>query len=293
MDEPTDIQVAILAEDQLAAERWSKALQGLPFLVWRPGDALRANTRFDVIITDQVSYDVRERGAISEFWEKYATDAAVIRVHAPGPADLHLEADVTDRELRLACRLLALVTRLRRQDRAQTAIRSQLLQQALTDPLTGLPNRRAWDQRLHQALGAPAGSKAPLCLAIVDLDRFKQLNDQFGHIVGDRILQETGKALVSGLRMGDLVCRLGGDEFGLLLAVPDPDAARQVIQRVRNRIPHCLSQAGLPAVTASAGLAVATPQGPASEADISALLSQADVALQRAKRAGRDRTEVA
>ncbi len=124
---------------------------------------------------------------------------------------------------------------------------SQLTDMASTDALTGLPNRRAWETSLQQALDEDQS----VALAMLDFDHFKEFNDTYGHPAGDRLLRETAAAWREELRAGDLVARLGGDEFALLL--PDCNAANalEVVERLRLRIPS--------EQTCSAGIATHVP----------------------------------
>jgi diguanylate cyclase (GGDEF)-like protein len=215
----------------------------------------------------------------------------VIRVGVEGTGDVRLPADASDREIELACQLLAEVVRLRRKDHALTRSRKRLVEQALSDPLTGLPNRRAWDRALEEQVAAAGSPGTRLCLAILDLDHFKRVNDAQGHAAGDDVLRAAGEAIAGGLRESDFVARLGGDEFGLLLRARDEAMGRAVVDRVRQSIPLRLSQSGTHRVTASAGFAL-TPSGamtsPLPCPD--ALFRAADTALSQAKRQGRDRT---
>ncbi len=177
----------------------------------------------------------------------------MVRIGSDGPADVRLSADCSDRELALACQLLAQIVRLRRRERQAAEIRRELSVQALSDALTGLPNRRAWDLALTERAGAAAGGARQLCLAILDLDHFKQINDIHGHLAGDEVLRATGQGVYDNLRQDNFVARLGGDEFGLLLWVPDNAVALAVIERVRTALPGHYQRAGLPGLTASAG----------------------------------------
>ena len=200
--------------------------------------------------------------------------------------DLPLPADISTRELLLACRLTGRISRLQRQLDAEAALRRRFRDEAMTDSLTGLPNRRAWDEVLQQRL--TADGKQTVCLAILDLDHFKQINDVHGHFVGDQVLRQTGETAVASLRQDDFVARLGGDEFGLLLAVHDETVARSVVERLRTALPISLATNGLPVVTASAGYSVASRNvRPTPDA----FLASADEALRLAKQHGRDRTE--
>jgi diguanylate cyclase (GGDEF)-like protein len=159
-------------------------------------------------------------------------------------------------------------------DRADLLAR--LTEIALTDELTGLPNRRAWDRHLEEAIRAAE----PVCVAVLDLDFFKSYNDDHGHQAGDRLLKEAAAAWRAQLRATDALARYGGEEFAVLLRGDDLQAARRVVDRLRVATPRGQS--------CSAGIA----RREAGE-DGAALLRRADDALYRAKRAGRDRSVVA
>ena len=152
----------------------------------------------------------------------------------------------------------------------------QLTEFALTDELTGLPNRRAWDEQLEQALREPD----PICVAILDLDHFKSYNDDHGHQAGDRFLKEAAAAWRAQLRPGDTLARYGGEEFVVLLHEDELDTARGVVDRLRAVPPRGQS--------CSAGIARRGDGETATD-----LLGRADHALYEAKRAGRDRSLIA
>ncbi len=159
---------------------------------------------------------------------------------------------------------------------------------ATTDPLTGLPNRRALDALLA---GLPARRRAEdgLAIVMVDLDRFKDLNDRHGHPAGDGVLRAVAGVLARGLRTGDLAARYGGEEFAIVLRGASVPRAVEVAQRIRSAVAELPPAAlGVPeGVTISAGVAIAAPDEPAGE-----LLRRADQALYAAKRGGRDRVEI-
>jgi diguanylate cyclase (GGDEF)-like protein len=159
--------------------------------------------------------------------------------------------------------------------------------QAITDPLTGLPNRRGWDQQLAARIDDRRTRDVPLCLAVFDLDLFKAINDQHGHACGDAVLRTTGRALADSVRDGDLVARLGGDEFALAFRAGDLNTAQGVVERVRRAVEAGVAGGGLPAVTASAGFSLAVA-GTRNEAN--KLFEAADAALRRAKKSGRNTT---
>ena len=163
-----------------------------------------------------------------------------------------------------------------------------LLQAANQDELTGLCNRRLFNEKLASATAAHVGERcALLCL---DLDRFKQVNDRFGHAGGDALLREVGRRLSCVVRSGDVVARLGGDEFTVLTYGPAPDwSAEQLAQRVLAAFaaPFALGGESL-AIHGSIGIATY----PEHAADAAGLLRCADAALYAAKQAGRGRYQV-
>jgi diguanylate cyclase (GGDEF)-like protein len=288
MNESFSAEILILLDDPTKARRLATMLDGPQVRVWLAAGEVPDAVRLDLILTDRLPSEAasREAGGPPE-----RDSPGVIRIGVDGAADVHLPADVAPRELRLACRLLSEVVRLRRRERAHNRLRRQLAEEAQTDPLTSLPNRRAWEEALRQRADATWGEGRRLCLAILDLDLFKPINDAEGYAAGDDLLRAVGKGISESLRTDDFVARLGGDEFGLLLGVPDAAAARAAVDRVRGAIPSGLAKVGKPAVTASAGFHVAPrADSPALLPSPDAMFAAADSALRAAKRQGRDRT---
>lgn len=152
---------------------------------------------------------------------------------------------------------------------------SELSDMASTDELTGLPNRRAWTQRLDEAM--KNGDR--FTIAVFDLDRFKDYNDTYGHPAGDLLLKETTAAWRDALRTGDLLARIGGEEFGLLMEV-SANHAQEAIERLCGLVPRGQS--------CSVGVA---SRRPGESAD--SVFARADAALYEAKLAGRDRITAA
>jgi len=147
---------------------------------------------------------------------------------------------------------------------------------ARTDELTGLANRRAWEEELRRELDRARRHKHPVCVALLDLDRFKDYNDEHGHPTGDTLLHEAATAWRLHLRVTDVLARYGGDEFAALLPDCPPHEALKVITRMRKGTPD--------RQTCSAGVACWNGSERAEE-----LVGRADAALYDAKRAGRDR----
>jgi diguanylate cyclase (GGDEF)-like protein len=189
------------------------------------------------------------------------------------------------REIATACRLLGEVVRLRQRLQRSQSEHDQALLEARTDPLTGLPNRRAWGELLA-GLSPPDVVAADQCVAIVDLDHFKEVNDRHSHAIGDAVLRSVAHALRAGLREQDFVTRLGGDEFGIVLIRLEEPEAGLVLERVRQRVWRAGNAGSLPPCSASIGYCVSSHL-PNASAD--ALMQAADQALGRAKSEGRNR----
>lgn len=156
------------------------------------------------------------------------------------------------------------------------------------DELTGLLNRRAGLARLEEEIARSRRHDTPLCVAIGDIDHFKQVNDHHGHGVGDRVLQGAAEVMQHALRRYDVLARLGGEEFLMILPDAPLPQAQQGLERLRRRLAQAvLTSAGL-TLTLSTGIAAFAP-GETSHA----LLERADQALYRAKTEGRNRTRIA
>ncbi len=155
---------------------------------------------------------------------------------------------------------------------------------ARTDPLTGLPNRRAFLDLLAAQIEYHRRRDEPLSIAYFDCDRFKQVNDRLGHEAGDRCLLLVGTALSEGLRRSDYPCRIGGDEFAALFPSTASGDAALVMERLRARLARTLASAGFP-VTVSVGVieVIDFDAGP------EALLTEVDSVMYQAKRTGGNR----
>lgn len=161
---------------------------------------------------------------------------------------------------------------------------------SLTDELTGLPNRRAFLRRLEDEVGRVHRYGFPLSLAVIDLDRFKEINDKHGHAAGDEVLRCYAKNILSIFRHHDLVARYGGEEFAVLLPNTDREGSLRALSKVQKRAAEThiqIDDMPMPVPPFSAGLAVYQPgETPNS------LIKRADNALYRAKRMGRNRVEL-
>lgn len=187
-----------------------------------------------------------------------------------------------------------LLAELRTTNQALSADRDEFLVASLTDGLTGLANRRHFDRTLARDWERSRRDGTPLAFIMLDLDRFKDFNDRYGHMAGDDCLRAVADAISDTVsRGGDFAARYGGEEFVVLLPDTDARGASLIAERIRDAvaergIPHASSRAGV--VTLSAGVASVTPdaQVPSSQS----LVDAADEALYEAKDRGRNRVVV-
>jgi diguanylate cyclase (GGDEF)-like protein len=192
------------------------------------------------------------------------------------------------------------VLKFARYDYVEETAQRQLLESALRDGLTRAFNRRYFLQRLGAEIRFADRHRQPLALLLIDLDHFKQINDEFGHPVGDQVLRRMVDVLGQTLRAEDVLARYGGEEFAILARGIVVSNAVQMGERLRKRVAGIsIDHAGKPlSLTASVGVAVFPFDGeasdPAQAADDTAqqLIARADAALYRAKNGGRNRVEV-
>lgn len=164
--------------------------------------------------------------------------------------------------------------------------------EAMTDPLTGVLNRRGFEHGAQKILEEHSDASKSVCLLIVDIDRFKQINDNFGHLFGDKVIRAVAETLKSRVRGQDSVARLGGDEFAVLLADTDMPGACSVAEHIRQTIEECKifphgKKKPIGGVTISIGVALYS-----SDAGLVGLLDQADKALFVSKKQGRNMASV-
>ncbi len=168
---------------------------------------------------------------------------------------------------------------------------SRLALLATTDPLTGIGNRRRMTEQINLELERARRFRHPLTLLMVDIDHFKQINDQYGHEAGDRAIVAVSRALASGVRSIDMASRFGGEEFVLLMPETDVEVAGYAAERLRADVAALAivsDERERIALTISIGVAQADPDGAAPDS-MSSLLIRADKALYRAKHEGRNR----
>lgn len=185
-------------------------------------------------------------------------------------------------------RVIERTSELREQIAVREQVEAKLQHQVMHDPLTGLPNRLYLRDRIERAIaGLRRNPDRRFALLYLDIDRFKLFNDSLGHLAGDEVLREVSRRLAQCIREPDLVARLSGDEFAILLEdAPEPRTACKVAQRVQVALQRPMQIGGRELQTsASIGIAISNERYTSTDA----LLHDADVALYRAKSAGRQR----
>jgi two-component system cell cycle response regulator len=200
-----------------------------------------------------------------------------------------------DQLIALALRLLRLLSLKQQADRLRLSVADRL-RLAMIDPLTGLHNRRYGLARLQSIAEAAQTSGAIFAVLVADIDQFKSVNDRFGHAVGDAVLVQVAERLRQNLRAGDLLARIGGEEF--LIALPDIALAeaRGLAERlcsIMSDAPFDIGQGRALPVTLSIGLAISEGgSAPAHLETITEIVDRADRALMRSKAAGRNQVTI-
>lgn len=192
----------------------------------------------------------------------------------------------------LVARAVTQIRRKRYADRLRNSMK-QSFEMAVTDPLTGLNNRRFLDNHLKHLFNRAAARGRPLSVCMTDIDRFKSVNDTYGHDAGDEVLKEFAARIRASVRGADLACRFGGEEFVVVMPDTLPDAAKEIAERLRVTIegkPFSLGP-GQPAITLTASMGIASNLAGAETPE--QLVKQADQALYTAKHNGRNRVVAA
>jgi diguanylate cyclase (GGDEF)-like protein len=268
---------------------WKSLLEHRSNQIWVDQAAVPSDLKVELLLTDSPDAGAPLRTSALP-WFDDEVGIVVCSGKTPGEsdaADAWLPENIDADQLLLVCELVAEIARLRRRCRQGGRQRRLLGHLAMTDPLTGLPNRWAWEEEIRRRTELARQTSQLLCITLVDLDEFKQVNDTLGHARGDAVLRAAAHELVGQLRQDDFVARLGGDEFGLLLMVDSDSSAAKVVERIRAAV--SLEAANDQWLTASAGMAI---YNPAIAPDFAQAYNAADRALQDAKRAGRNQTVV-
>ena len=192
----------------------------------------------------------------------------------------------------LLARSVTQIRRKRYNDRLRSSLK-QSFELAVTDPLTGLSNRRYLDSHLKILFNRAAARGRPLSVCITDIDRFKSVNDTYGHDAGDEVLKEFAARIRASVRGADLACRFGGEEFVVIMPDTPPDASKAIAERLRAAIegqPFSLGN-GQPDINLTASMGIACNLFGAETPE--QLLKQADQALYRAKHNGRNQVVAA
>jgi diguanylate cyclase (GGDEF)-like protein len=274
--EPTADSAALTVSASVGAE----LTESLLHFVGRPAGATRAFASGEALFVPdvaeypEISPAGTDAGAVSCFWQPVTRDGSPIGV---------LGISWQERIPELSEHVSA-VLRLLASEAGAAMERADLLARleavARTDDLTGLPNRRAWEEELPRELARAQRDERPLSVAMLDLDHFKAFNDRRGHQAGDRLLKQAASDWAARLRIVDVLARYGGEEFALALPGCRLEDALPLLETLRAATP-----AGQ---TCSAGVACWD-----GEESIDELLGRADAALYAAKRAGRNRTVTA
>ncbi|PPF89531.1 PAS domain S-box protein [Subtercola sp. Z020] len=170
-------------------------------------------------------------------------------------------------------------------------LRELISYRSLHDTLTGLPNRLSLQLRLDHLLTETRPSQQAVALLFIDLDGFKSVNDRFGHLAGDTALRRISTSLHQAVRSGDMVGRLGGDEFLLICEDADEQSLADIAERLRSAVRNTPLEEGLH-VSASVGVSIHRPDSSREKPTAEALITLADEAMYQSKRAGKDRATI-
>jgi diguanylate cyclase (GGDEF)-like protein/PAS domain S-box-containing protein len=228
-----------------------------------------------------------DRAAVAATYARGEPSEVVFRMRNHLGEWRHIEAHVTDMRKEQHVRGVVLNGR---DISERVALEEELTRQAFHDGLTGLANRALFRDRLEQALARAQRSRAPLALLLVDLDGFKQINDNFGHDVGDQVLLQVAGRFADSTRPSDTIARFGGDEFAVLVEGGGEAYAISLAERLLARLSEPAIVAGRTlAFGASIGIVIHSAEGTAGREE---LIRRADIAMYEAKKAGRGRYEV-
>jgi len=221
---------------------------------------------------------------LGELTKHYCSYELLITEEKLGQVNLHRESQFQERELAIVENMLAgLLYPLR-----NTFLYQMALQSATTDPLTGVKNRTAMDTSIKREIGLANRHQTPLSFILFDLDHFKSINDQFGHLIGDQVLREVATAAQETIRDSDIIFRYGGEEFLVLLSGTRISGATLLAERIRSSIEQLRVFSELE-LRITASLGVVSMSGDENQ---ESLFKRADNALYQAKKNGRNQVVV-
>ncbi len=301
-------RVAIVSGNTRLAEIWKGGLEEISchrIELIAPTEALQlcdTESPPDVIViaddTDRTWSSLRLLAEIRS--REHSRYAAVLLVHAPADHDTAVTAlDLGANDIlakgfspnELAIRVETQLRRKREEDRLRASV-DEGLRLSVVDPLTGLFNRRYALPHAKRIAADSQASGRGFAVLLADLDKFKTVNDRYGHIAGDKVLSEVAKRLKKHVRGPDMIARMGGEEFMIVLPDVDAETAHNAAQRLRKAVmEHPISlgeDKGAIPITISIGIAM-TGSNPKKITPLEALIQRADQALYRAKARGRNR----
>ena len=299
------IQVLVADDSAVYRKLVEHALPSALFSVLPAKNGLEATELFrrhrpEMVITDWVMPDItgielcRQIRATSDSSYTYviiltsvSETENVVKGLAAG-ADDYLTKPFHADELLARAQVGGRIISLQRQLEAKNRLLEEL---AFADALTGLPNRRAVEEWTCQQISGARRHGYSLCVALADLDNFKQVNDVFGHEAGDVVLKHFAEILKSNTRLSNMCGRIGGEEFLIVLTHADANQARVVVDRIRQTLHEHVFPFGDQRINVTASFGISGSSGKLVP-DFSTLLNQADRALYSAKNLGRNRVEM-
>lgn len=301
-DEESLPRILLIDERQSSAERIQKVLRGKAALdaVKDPhaGFFQAAETPYECILVSTDFADFDPLRLCSQLRSLDRTRFVPIMLLAdPGEEDRvirGLELGINDYLTRpidpheLTARLRTQVRRKRYNDQLRASV-TQTIEMAVTDGLTGLHNRRYLDSHLQTLFDRAVARRRPLSLMITDLDRFKAINDTYGHDGGDDVLREFAHRLRKNVRGIDLACRFGGEEFVVVMPDTEGAVAEKVAERIRAEIARSPFSVGREGKTAEVTISVGVSSVLKGSDTVDGLIKRADIALYEAKNSGRNR----
>lgn len=227
-----------------------------------------------------VKIEINNRDEIGDIAEKFNHIRSQLnKAHIA----LQGEVDIADRKLQIANEKLL------KKSQELEYTNQDLKNQAVTDPLTGLFNRRKFQSLLKNDIEPRILNNELLSFILVDIDHFKNINDKFGHDIGDRVLQEVALQLEEKTRKSDILCRIGGEEFAIFCYQAGKLDAISIAEKLRESIAACSIDIGEAVLSVTISIGVATPDSDAKVHCTDCLYRQADVALYQSKHTGRNK----